>query len=277
MKLIFFKVDRGLCCFIRTPDDSRILMDCGRREKFSPAKYVYKNELTEQERDSDYKINFLTISHPHNDHIGDIENVHQMITPKTLLARKYDWDELKEEGQKYPALDHLALMKDKYKDPPQKPTTYGVKRTAYTPSMEEAKEINADPQHFVNNSSVLSTVECGGFKFLFTGDIESEMWEVLLGKKDFKDFIAGTNIVVAPHHGLKSSFCPKLYDHINPLINIVSEGYGHKIDPRYSQKKYYRGTTYQEETRYSFTTKLGAQFFEINEDGTWIIWQKLCD
>ncbi len=137
--------------------------------------------------------------------------------------------------------------------------------------MTEASGIDSTNQAFLNNTSILSTFEYQNKKFLFTGDIQNEMWAILLEKDNFLEFIKGTKILVAPHHGLDSSFYSGLYDHINPWISLISERSGETPNSGYSSEDYFSGITHQETTRRSFTTRLGTIYIEIREDGGWWI------
>ena len=76
----------------------------------------------------------------------------------------------------------------------------------------------------LNNHSVVTTVQCNGVKILIPGDNESASWEELLGQPSFRTAIANTHVLVAAHHGRESGFYRPLFDHIRPLITLISDG-----------------------------------------------------
>jgi len=258
-----FNIGRGFSCFVRSPSNETLLIDCGCSDEFSPIDYIHSNLLTSN-------ISKLTITHPHNDHIREIENVWIKTEPNTLLGRDYDWESLKEPGLEYKALDYYANLKDNVYTGTGSHSQRGMNLNHYFPNRTKARKIDVATQAFLNNTSILSTLEYQNKKFLFTGDIQNEMWEKLLEEDDFLKFIEGTTIVIAPHHGLDSAFYPGLYEHINPWISLISERSGENPNSGYSSEDYFSGIKYQDKTRRSFTTRLGTIYVEVREDGWWI-------
>ncbi len=109
LQMFIFNVDRGFSCFIRSPTNETLMVDCGCREDFSPAEYIYENLLLQSEKNNVYKITQLVVSHPHDDHINDVTQVHEILHPNMLLGRKYEWDDLKEPNLDYENLDYYLI------------------------------------------------------------------------------------------------------------------------------------------------------------------------
>ena len=61
-------------------------------------------------------------------------------------------------------------------------------------------------------------------KFLIPGDNESPSWEELLKRPEFRSAIAGTDVLVAAHHGRESGFYRPLFEHFKPRITLISDG-----------------------------------------------------
>ena len=80
------------------------------------------------------------------------------------------------------------------------------------------------PKSNLNNHSLVTIISYGSVKILSPGDNEACSWEELLKMPDFKQAIAGTNILIAAHHGRESGFHKELFNYISPLITIVSDG-----------------------------------------------------
>ncbi len=75
MKLTLFNVEHGFCAFIKTPTKFGLMIDCGCTENFSPALYVAHHELSDINTWNGFNLTRLTITHPHDDHIEDIDTV----------------------------------------------------------------------------------------------------------------------------------------------------------------------------------------------------------
>ena len=80
------------------------------------------------------------------------------------------------------------------------------------------------PKTNLNNHSIVTVIEYQGVKILSPGDNEPPSWEELLADVAFREAIRNTHVLVAPHHGRESGFHPGLFDHISPLLTIISDG-----------------------------------------------------
>ena len=89
----------------------------------------------------------------------------------------------------------------------------------------------------LNNHSVVTVLEYSGVKILIPGNNEPPSWEELLKRPDFATAIAGTDVLVAPHHGRDSGFHSPLFDHFRPLITLISDGrsVGTSVTSKYSE------------------------------------------
>lgn len=78
--IYIFNVGRGCSIFIRTPNNYGIIYDLGSSDDFSPLEFIKENfipNLTtyKDERNKVNDIAQLVISHPHYDHISDIDKL----------------------------------------------------------------------------------------------------------------------------------------------------------------------------------------------------------
>ncbi|MCY4492095.1 MAG: MBL fold metallo-hydrolase, partial [Thaumarchaeota archaeon] len=75
-----WNVEHGTSIFIVTPNGKKVFLDCGSSSEFSPALEVNpKNKK---------KLDYLVISHPHRDHIIDLENIDLQFKIKVLSRNK---------------------------------------------------------------------------------------------------------------------------------------------------------------------------------------------
>lgn len=266
-----FDVEHGFCAFIRSPNRGTIMIDCGRAEFFSPAVYLMEHELSADELSSDFPLSKLIITHPHDDHIKDIELISQRLKPHLLTRDKYDdWREV--EGIPGGTYENLHLYKDfqaTYYQTASDPDWGGMKVRCTGLAVEDARKLN--DAKFVNNASVITTVEIGTFKMVFPGDIEKDGWLEMLKRKDFCDTLAGTDVFVASHHGHSSGYVSEIFDVMGlPHFNLVScRSRDESVESAYSSPDRARGVrTRSGETRYMFTTRNdGSCLLQIEEDG----------
>jgi len=67
-----FNVGRGLCIFIRTALNQGIIYDFGSSDDFKPSDFLQKHIIPYLDKYKDHKLAQRLISHPHADHISDI-------------------------------------------------------------------------------------------------------------------------------------------------------------------------------------------------------------
>lgn len=279
MKVIVFDVEHGFCAFIKSPTNYGMMFDCGCTSTFSPALYIAKYELPYCERWNNFALAHMTISHPHKDHIEDIDTVMDKCEPARLKMQDYNWDEIKSEvNAKYEHLDTYTEWTKGYDSSMGKSPDYGIEITRAYLTPDEAKKI--DEQKFVNNSSIVTVLNVNGTacseKFLFGGDMETAGWDALLKKSEkLRMAVKGVDFYITSHHGHSSGFSEELYHAMGtkPILNIVSIHNGdEKIDDRYSKQEYAYGIGPDENKRRCLTTRRdGSIVIEVNSTGRYTV------
>ena len=220
LRLIVWNVQHGSAAYIQTPNGKHIAIDLGAGDAFSPLQHLWQNGIR--------KLDNVTITHPHMDHIDDILSF-DALAPRTLLVSKHlteddirggnpklGW-EAEARIQKYPE------VRIRYNNPvgeqddidlPQ--NNGGVSIQTFIPSQASRGTLN--------NHSVVTVLQFSGVKILIPGDNESPSWDELLNPRDFVTAIAGTHVLVASHHGRESGFHSSLFDHFRPLVTLISDG-----------------------------------------------------
>jgi len=74
-----------------------------------------------------------------------------------------------------------------------------------------------------NNLSLAVFIKFGDFKMLFPGDLERPGWLELLERSEFREELAGTNVLMASHHGRESGFCDEVFDYFTPDCVVISD------------------------------------------------------
>ncbi len=77
-----------------------------------------------------------------------------------------------------------------------------------------------------NNASLVTMLRFGEVAFLFPGDIEAEAEQELVR---LQERILDCTVLIAPHHGCRSSSSPVFVDHAAPEIVITSSGWKNRF------------------------------------------------
>ena len=220
LQLIVWNVQHGSAAYIQTPNGKHIAIDLGADGTFSPLHHLRRNRIA--------KLDHLTITHPHMDHIDDILNL-DLLSPRTLLIPKTLTENDIRSGNPKPSQEAEAKIQKyldirrKYSSPvdphddvdlPQ--NNGGVSIATFRPKRSSTANLN--------NHSLVTVLEYSGVKVLIPGDNEAASWEELLNRDDFIEAISGTHVFVASHHGRESGFHSPLFDHFRPTITLISDG-----------------------------------------------------
>ena len=220
LRLLVWNVQHGSAAYIQTPNGKHIALDLGAGDAFSPLAHLWQQGIR--------KLDHVTITHPHMDHIDDILNFDAM-DPTTLWTPRHLTENDIRSGNPKPSQETEAKIR-KYleitgrytgsvapQDDVVKPENNGgVSVNTFIPSQASTGNLN--------NHSVVTVLEYSGVKILIPGDNEPPSWDELLNRRDFVTAIARTHVLVASHHGRESGFHSPLFDHFHPLITLISDG-----------------------------------------------------
>jgi beta-lactamase superfamily II metal-dependent hydrolase len=259
---LFFDVQHGHATYIKTPNGKHWFIDLGQgsiqdtNETFSPLLHMHEEYGVDN-------LDSLVITHPHHDHIADIEHLY-VAWPQALAAPDHLTDEEVRGGQKpgedmEPIEAYLELVKQ-FDQPvsqatnPRRPANNGgVTVRRFRPKERAPSNLN--------NHSIVTVLEYAGTKVLIPGDNEAPSWRELLDDPAFVEAITGTDILLAAHHGREAGYCGDIFDHFKPCLTIVSDGPGSDTS---AVNKYYQQSTgwmvhsrsgAESEKRYVVTTR----------------------
>jgi beta-lactamase superfamily II metal-dependent hydrolase len=285
MDLWVFDVGRGLCVAVKSPNGYLCVIDCGCSDDFSPIEWLATQEWT---RHKNFKLAKLIITHPHVDHIADIENVTRYLKPFMILRRKdLNWKKVTSGGsdqtasmrhyvQTYMPPEYNAEVKEE-----NKPNWGdGFLLSSYSLDERKAAEISATDSAYVNNTSFVTILKYKAYCFVLNGDIESEGMAALLQQNhNLRSAVSsGVDFYLTPHHGHASGFSIDWFKQagLTNVMNIASErrkrqekdGSQTEVDGRYSQDPFCGGNNL-EGRRLISTKGDGHIYIQIADDGKW--------
>ncbi len=271
----FYDVEHGNCTHIITPNGKHFLVDIGSKTGKSISEYLKNNYFQDGDR-----LDYLVITHPHLDHIADLENLYEYnITPKVLWRDKEAFP-LKLSHNDFPSQISLKKRANAMNNEYCHPTEYAKSPT--NPEFNGGLNIDLYPatvsvveKNDLNYFSCVLVLCYAGFKLVLTGDNPASKLEEMLHKEDFRTSVAKATVLLAPHHGRDSGFCENFVKVVNPILTVFSDKPIQHETQTYATQKYYnltRGTTWSGTPRRVFTTRNdGTITFVFNIDNTWSI------
>ena len=210
LEIYFFDVGQADSILIKE-DENSVLIDAGNNEDGSLLVDYIKNELDIS------KINIVVGTHPHEDHIGGLDNV----------ISSFDIDKI--------YLPNATTTTKTFEDVLDAIKSKDYKITI--PKIDE--EFNLEDLNFkvlytgsdesdLNNTSIVLKLKYGNTSYLFTGDATSKTEKYLLDK-DIK-----SDVLKVGHHGSSYSTTDEFLDKVNPSYAIIEVGennsYSHPSD-----------------------------------------------
>jgi len=271
----FYDVEQGSCTHIITPNGKHYLVDIGTKSSKSICRYLKNKYFPYQGR-----IDYLIITHPHIDHIADLENLYTYNIMPRALWRDKDAFPLSISYSDSPAQVSLKkkanAMNDEYN------SSIDTSESPSNPSLNGGIGIDLFSSTVVGNEkndlnmfSCVLVLQYAGFKIVLTGDNPAAKLEEMLKGDSFRQSIGDATVLLAPHHGRDSDFCENFVRTVNPRLTVFSDKSIQYETQAHAAQKYYnltRGTTWSETSRRVFTTRSdGTITFAFKADETWSI------
>lgn len=197
LEIYFFDVGQADCILISN-DGKNMLIDAGNNED---GKLIVK-ELKDMGITT---IDYLIGTHPHEDHIGGLDDVIDNFNIGTLFMPKRQTDTKTFED----VLDSVSSKNLKI-------TTPSIGQTFNLgEALCEVISVKSDAKE-TNDSSIVIELSFGDKKYLFTGDIEKEVED----ECNWEDI----DVLKVAHHGSRGSSSKEFLNVTKPEIAIISVG-----------------------------------------------------
>jgi len=251
-KLVIFNVGGALSSYANI-DGSKIIIDLGAGSDFSPVEDFliplldkgYFSKSTIEGKTDKYHVDQLFLSHLDKDHISDYEKFRKIFNPRYMTCPNQN---LKQDGIFKIVKDFFTgeskirdlVLSDMDERTTESPNDYGmspsnplvstkkeIKLFYIRPSICETEDILK--LNYANNISLVLFIRLNQKTILLPGDILKDGMEYLIdNNSNFKYFLNtfGIDFLVAPHHGLTTSFSERLFQEISgnkTRLNIISE------------------------------------------------------
>jgi competence protein ComEC len=224
-EITVWDVQHGSATYVKSPNGKHIIIDAGMGSyengtDFSPLDHLRSNYGVK-------RINYAILTHPHGDHIEDIDNLIDLY-PKVLRRPKHltrgDIITTKTKKSDIPLYEKYIEFSDGYDgnvsgtaDDPANPDNFeGL-------SIQAFGAINCSASN-LNNQSILSVFSYADSKVVIAGDNENASFNELLQHTNFKAAIKNADILVASHHGRESGFHKEFVELVKPHLTVISDG-----------------------------------------------------
>ena len=160
-------------------------------------------------------LDYLILSHQHSDHIGGADGLMAQLNVKRVMAN----------------IDPHKVSTDRSKDHNWQPCYSGMSWDwdGYTFRILSPNWKQFD-QWSVNNSSCVLHISGPGGKILFSGDIERQAEDVLVNLSHQQPHtMLESTVLLAPHHGSKTSSSEAFLNAVKPQWVVISRGYRNRF------------------------------------------------
>lgn len=220
MRIVIWNVQHGACAMVQHQglNSGRLAMiDSGSSEVWRPSVYITRD----LGRD---RLDYLFITNADQDHMSDLQGLWDAGIYTSVLYRNpsYTGEEMRNikrqsgplsvDAERYVA---SCSAFNQHVGEPFNLHMGGITATTFW----NPYPIFTD----TNNLSLAVFIKYSNFKILFPGDLEKAGWQALLRCPDFRAELAGTNVLVASHHGRESGYCAEIFDYFTPDVVVISD------------------------------------------------------
>jgi len=208
LTITFFDCGLGDLALIQTPQNETILIDTGPSEKGMNS--FTRSALPYLQKNGTKNIDYVLITHAHNDHYGGVFKVFENLEVMNLVTT----DEFQNRKIWNKFTNNIEI---------EQCSVLTVTDTTHIHFEKvKFKIIHPDRSYRdnnINNLSIVVRLDYKDLSVLFTGDLEHEGEEYLL--KNYPEFM-DCDVLKVGHHGSKTSSSPTFINMVDPQYAIIS-------------------------------------------------------
>jgi competence protein ComEC len=224
--IVFHPVGAGHAVHVFTPAGEVIVIDAGASKDVSPLSWLRRQTS---------RIDQLIISHPHGDHIEEIERLSNFTVGRLIRPANLDERSVRAQNQAriQPKLDVYFDLDRRFNLP-----ITGQPIGASSDVVLETFTAVGDARANLNNHSLVVSITYGGCTAILPGDNEPSSWQALSLNSSFVARLEKCHLFLASHHGRESGYCGQTFSRLlKPRLCVISDGCVRDTDagPKYSQ------------------------------------------
>jgi competence protein ComEC len=242
LRITIIDVGQGNAALLELPDGYTLLIDGGGFSDNSifdigarvVAPFLWRKRIK--------TIDTLVLTHPNSDHLNGL----------IYIAEHFKVQKMWTNGEARDTLGYRNLMEiiakqgiilPNFGQLPRNQIVHGVEINILYPSDNFLEKKGEDKWRNSNNNSMVIRVSLGSISFLFPGDIMAEAEKELV---DISQTKLASTVLLAPHHGSKSSSTASFLDRVAPQIVAISSGWKNRFKlPHTALLQQYRRRGYQ--------------------------------
>ena len=215
LQAVFLKVGKADAIIVRCGEETMVI-DCGEEEDGQEVLDYLAGQGIQ-------KVSVLLITHFDKDHVGGADTVIKGIQTDRVLQPAYEGV-----SKAYTEFEK-ALAEEEVTPENVTDTLYFDLGAASVKVQPPASyEIPQGSDEYDNDFSLITTLEYGGRRFLFAGDIEEKRIREWLAQGS----IPPCDVLKVPHHGVYNSALEELFQELSPRYAVICDSKKNPADSR---------------------------------------------
>ncbi len=225
LRVTVLDVGQGSAALLEMPGGYNVLVDGGGFSDNSAfdvgarivAPYLWSRKIK--------TIDSIVLSHPNSDHLNGLTYIVEHFNVKNAWT---NGETSRSQGYRIftETLERKKVSRPQYEVLERKHSINGVDLEFLYPEKDFLERRDAEPWRNANNNSLVLKVSYGEHAILFPGDLMAD-GETAMGRLVPDALVS--SVLIAPHHGSKSSSTAEFVKQVNPGIVVISAGWRNRF------------------------------------------------